>query len=246
MSQNEPVQSLEHTLQHGTGDPAAASGNLAPHMAAVWIGRLGLLVSLIGAVSRGLVAPLGLGLCLAAVNRRMTPAGLLGALLGLGGTIAALDLGVKPIPVDIRPQPFQPDLMAVERQLASVSGWFKLYEAQHGEYPTTEQGWSVIPQAQPVPQDVWGNPLAYERPAPDWCEIRSLGPDGHLKTDDDRAMPIYKLRSTNPASLAFWKERRSVLIRSALLFFVGLIGAMIVVDRCGPAGCTTKPSAETP
>lgn len=243
MTTNEAEQPLEPTQSQETGPVAAVVAKPAPSPAVVWSGRLGLLIALIGVLTRVLVAPLGLGLSLAAANRRMTAAGVLGTLIGLGGTLVAVDMRAKQMPVDVRPQIYG-QALTVEKQLAMVQGWLKQYEAQYGEYPTTEQGWSVIPQAQPVPQDLWGNPLAYERPDPDWCEIRSAGPDGILKTDDDRAMPVFKPRSTDPATLAYWKDRSAVLTQSAVLFLVGLIGATVVIDRSKPAGHTPEPAAD--
>lgn len=89
-------------------------------------------------------------------------------------------------------------------QLKALRSALDVYKTNTGAYPTAEKGLDVLlhkpsdedggekwqgPYVESLPNDPWGNAYAYEvadrddRPA--IPEIRSLGPDGKVNTDDD-------------------------------------------------------------
>jgi general secretion pathway protein G len=79
-----------------------------------------------------------------------------------------------------------------------------MYEADNGNYPSTEQGLQALrvqPNTEPVPKnwkgpylkkdvplDPWGKPYVYTYPGthnPGGYDLYSVGPDGQEGTDDD-------------------------------------------------------------
>lgn len=96
---------------------------------------------------------------------------------------------------------------AAKTQIDSLfSSALDMYEADNGNYPSTEQGLQALrvqPTTDPVPKnwkgpylkkdvpvDPWGNVYVYTYPGthnPSGYDLYSLGPDGQDGTDDDIA-----------------------------------------------------------
>lgn len=101
----------------------------------------------------------------------------------------------------------QARIAAAKTQINTLfSSALDMYEADNGNYPSTEQGLQALrvqPNTEPVPKnwkgpylqkdvpvDPWGNSYVYTCPGthnPSGYDLYSLGPDGQEGTDDDIA-----------------------------------------------------------
>lgn len=77
-----------------------------------------------------------------------------------------------------------------QRQLSIIHRAIDDYRSEHGDFPSsledlTRRGGNPPPSEAPylfeIPLDPWGNDYVYK----EGLELRSLGPDGELNTDDD-------------------------------------------------------------
>lgn len=99
---------------------------------------------------------------------------------------------------------------ATRVNMSQLKQTLEMYKLDNNRYPTTEQGLKALvekPTTDPtpvkwkqylpeLPKDSWGGDFTYIAPAPNGkapFEIRSIGPDGKIDTDDD-------LRSTDLAN----------------------------------------------
>ena len=87
----------------------------------------------------------------------------------------------------------------IKADFQSISSALESYRNTTGNYPTTDQGLMALvtrpetlpeesdwqPIANRIPTDPWKNEYRYRR-LPDKFELRSIGPDGIARTDDDR------------------------------------------------------------
>lgn len=93
---------------------------------------------------------------------------------------------------------------SAKAQIDHFESMLRLFEADYGRYPTTEEGLDALldPPALPdgkendtvylekdhIPKDPWGNAFVYECPGTHntrFADISSPGPDGRSETDDD-------------------------------------------------------------
>ena len=91
-------------------------------------------------------------------------------------------------------RPDQARVTTANTDLRTISAALKMYRLDNGDYPTTAQGLKALsekPTVSPIPSnwsaegylpqapvDPWGNPYAYQSPAPGGFALKSFGKDG--------------------------------------------------------------------
>ena len=150
------------------------------------IGLIGLVLSLLGLLTCGLLSPLGLVTSLVGLVRAPRMWAIWGVVLGVVGTIwffwygATMVLGVRQTPaVRQRVETQRGD--ATSEFVEQLAGLIRVWHAEQGELPPDEMGQQLLAGR----QDLWARTPRYRVLAADRFEIRSAGPDQQFETDDD-------------------------------------------------------------
>lgn len=160
------------------------------------LGVFGFFVALIGLfIPTGIVALLGLVLCLAAIGRAPRGFATCGVILGLFGTIAWLGIMIVALVAGMVAVVgvglagaagfllIQPEVVEVTSDMVNVAIAAEEYQQENDELPTDIGALSLAVAAT---IDPWGEPylfvLSDDEPG---FDVVSGGPDGELQTDDD-------------------------------------------------------------
>jgi hypothetical protein len=174
-------------MSHGFSSDLASS---PVRPAANGLGIAGFVVSLLGILTCGLIAPVGLLLSLLALLKRPRGFATAGSVIGLLGTIwlaavgAVIMTGVtrlKPAAEQFVEEfgPAAATLAAVTEAAQEVSG----YRREHGDWPDDVVGQEMVGEH----QDAYGTTLKYTRVG-DLVLVISAGKDGEFATLDDLSL----------------------------------------------------------
>lgn len=163
------------------------------------LGVAGFLIALIGLfIPTGIVALVGLLICLAALGRPPRGLAAMGVIIGLFGTVLWLAItGVVLVGGLAAGAAFvvaaaamfvfmQPETIEITSDMVNVAIAAVEYEDEHGELP---DDLSVLALTTPTRIDPWGNPYRFALADHDpGFDVMSNGADGVAGTDDDQAL----------------------------------------------------------
>ena len=173
-------------------DPYATPAEADPTNA---LGLAGFVCSLIGVVTCGLLAPLGLLLSLFGLTRPPrglaaagTVIGFLGCVLGIMAVYVGVNAfhaaqqGLEKLGEEIQAQAAN---IAILQQARSE---IEKHKKEHGVYPSDEEGQALIDDL----TDSWGTTLRYKKTDEDTIDVRSAGQDRSFDTADDLESSFYE------------------------------------------------------
>ena len=143
------------------------------------LGIFGLVLSILGVFTFGMLSPLGMAVSLLALRRAPRGAALTGAVLGfLGTAVVATAVIGGAVFVDAAAKSNQTEV-ALQRAAVAV----EQYQREHEALPGGIDGNKLLIAAEL--EDAWGESLRYEIEGKNAYTIRSAGPDGKFDTVDD-------------------------------------------------------------
>jgi hypothetical protein len=147
------------------------------------LGLAGFITSLVGVVTCGVLAPMGLILSLVGLVRRPRGFALAGAIIGALGTawlvIAGLTMVLAAVGIG-KTAGMLRDYSLVLQTAQSARAAIESHQKSTGALPTADQAPKLIGEL----RDPWGNALAYE-PRGESFTLTSSGPDAQAGTADD-------------------------------------------------------------
>lgn len=169
---------------------ACTYGNAPPCRARNGLGTSGFILSLLGILTCGLLAPLALLVSLAGLLHRPRGLAVAGTVLSLFGSLWLLAISAAAMQTYalVKPavEPFTDEFQQTQATLqAATSASQELldYRRQHGDWPETAVGQAIVGRY----ADAFGRPLRYTRVS-EAVLVISAGADGEFATADDLSL----------------------------------------------------------
>ena len=162
------------------------------------LGVAGFVVSLLGLLSCGLIAPIGLILSALAMRRLPRGLAIAGLVLGILGT---LELAVVATGVGFTihtASVFTKLYVTTFSTMQTSHDRIQRYCDTHGDIMPPDADGNVLISGD---RDAWGRGLRYHKIGPRDFEIRSAGPDGMFDNLDDQRMEYGGMASSLPSAL---------------------------------------------